>query len=682
MDKGCDSRDGGDADPPENVDKQPKPRPQLTFLAPTPQERQPRSPSRACTIAVLADEQAGCHTFAVLVVSMTEHALADHTGEGADAARPAPAVVGRRGRGRRMVRVGGVQGVLVRRGGGWVLDNDSEVRLWEALSGERGARTRLGALAAMLDAGFGSGRLLPRVNGRLSAIAGVEDPDKVCLVPVAGELLGPVAYACACLNDEKSWRWLVWALSARLDASLVRGIMWGPGWQSMHCRRGRGFDRDAHWVSEMPQSFWDRLSAHPQQQLRMAALASDPAARRGVLNDLAHQPSAGREVNDLVASNPRTPNKALAHLAARFGHGADRLVWRVAQNRRAGPDLLSRLADDRRREVRWLVAAHPAAPPQVLETLAGDDDLDVRMQAAWNSSTPAAALRRLAADEILRVRMGVASNPSTPQDVLAALLGDPYAAARSGAAANPNTAAHLAETLAADRAVTVRRAVAGRARRGEVLAALAQDPHWSVRARAAANRAAPVAVLESLAKDRSEGVRASVAGHPNTPADALAALAADTDAWPRYFVASNPNTAASLLAALAADTDEYVRHGVARNAAAPARLLKKLAADADEYVRCEVARQAAAAPELLEALAGDESWRVRGSVSGNERASEDLLARLARDDDAYVRGSVCNNASAPEGLVDALRRDGDYWVRARAAAAIERREQQGAPQRH
>ena len=582
--------------------------------------------------------------------------------------------------------MGGVQGVLALDERGWVVENDSEVRLWEALSGERGARTRLLALAAVLDAGLAPGRLLSRVNSRLSAIAGVDDPDKVCLVPVAGELLGPVAYACACLEDEWSWRWLAWALSARLDANLLRGVMWGPGWQSMHCRRhDRGFDRDTHWMSEMPQSFWDRLSAHPEQQLRMVALASDPTARRGVLKDLAHQPAAGNEVWDLVASNPRTPNKALAHLARRFQgsytHG--RVAWRVAQNRRAGPDLLSQLADSPSSELRSLAAAHPAVPGLVLEMLAGDDDCFVRMWVAQHSSTPVPTLRRLAADEILRVRMWVASNASTPRDVLEMLLGDRYAAARLHAVANPNTPTHVVETRAADRAITVRRAVADRAQSVEVLLALAEDPHGSVRAHVASNETAPEAVLESLAKDQSEWVRAAVAGHPNTPAGALAALAADTDEWIRFCVASNPKTKAGLLAVLAVDEDSLVRCGVAKNAAALARLLKKLAADADEDVRFCVAQQAAAPSELLEMLAGDESWSVRGSVARNEQASEDLLAMLAQDIDLHVRGSVCNNPSTPERVVDALRHDADYWVRAQAAAAIEkRRELKDTPQRY
>ena len=250
---------------------------------------------------------------------MTEQASVDHDTPRADGPRSVPRAVGRRGGRRRTVRVGGVQGVLVLRGDSWVVHNDSEVQLWEALSGERGARTRFWTLAAVLDAGLAPGRLLSRVNSRLSAIAAVTDPDEVFAVPVAGELLGPVAYACACSHDEWSWRWLAWALSARLDANLVRGVLPGPGWQSMRYRlRDRGFDRDTRWISEMPTSFWDRLGAHPDRRLRAVALASDPAARRGVLKDLAHQPALAVEVWDLVASNPRTPNKALAHLRSQL----------------------------------------------------------------------------------------------------------------------------------------------------------------------------------------------------------------------------------------------------------------------------------------------------------------------------------------------------------------------------
>ena len=621
----------------------------------------------------------------VLVVSMQEPVSVDHTTADAGGSRPGSRGGGRRARRRRTVRVGGVHGVLVLRGGRWVVDNDTEVQVWEALSAEAGARTRLWALAAVLDAGLAPGRVLPRLNGRLSAIAAVSVPEEVCRVPVADELMGPVAYACACVEDETSWRWLVWALSARLGINLRWERVGGPGWQSMWYQlRDWGFDRETHWISEMPQSFWDRLSAHPDRRLRDAAAASDPSARRGVLNDLAHRTDSVIEVWDLVACNPNTPAKALAHLVLRAQHGSvhERIAWRVAQNRRAGPHLLSQLARSRRWEPRLLAARHPAAPVSVLETLAGDDDIYVRAAVAGALSTPAPTLRQLAADEVLDVRMRVAWNPSTPEDALKVLLGDRYAAARSHAVANHNTPAHLAETLARDRAVTVRCCVAKRTRSSGVLLTLAGDPNRRVRDTVASNLAATEAVLASLATDQCEWVRSSVASHPAASASTLAALAADPDSRPRHSVARNDKTAPDLLSVLAADTEEPIKSGVAQNTATPTELLETLASDADNYVRGSVALNAASPSELLETLAADRSSLVRSLVARNPSASPELLAALAHDNDEWVRGSVAENASTPERVLDPLRADSEYWVRSQASATVrQRREQQDTPPR-
>ena len=86
--------------------------------------------------------------------------------------------------------VGAVGGVLVQRGGRWVVDNDSEVQLLEALRGESGARDRLWALAATLDAGVVDAGHLRRLNGRLSAIVAVERPEDLWRVLGAGEPVG------------------------------------------------------------------------------------------------------------------------------------------------------------------------------------------------------------------------------------------------------------------------------------------------------------------------------------------------------------------------------------------------------------------------------------------------------------------------------------------------------------
>ena len=88
--------------------------------------------------------------------------------------------------------------MFVRRGGCWVLGNEAELRMLEALGGSEGARGRLLALAAALDAGAVQGGDLRRLSRLLGEMAsGVP-----CLVRVPGHLLGAVAYACAFWDSE------------------------------------------------------------------------------------------------------------------------------------------------------------------------------------------------------------------------------------------------------------------------------------------------------------------------------------------------------------------------------------------------------------------------------------------------------------------------------------------------
>ena len=105
-----------------------------------------------------------------------------------------------------------------------------------------GARGRLLALAAALDAGAVQGGDLRRLSRLLGEMAsGVP-----CLVRVPGHLLGAVAYACAFWDSAAGWRWLGWALSARLDANLVRDWMPGPGRESRDAASGQLHGR--HWA--------------------------------------------------------------------------------------------------------------------------------------------------------------------------------------------------------------------------------------------------------------------------------------------------------------------------------------------------------------------------------------------------------------------------------------------------
>ncbi len=555
---------------------------------------------------------------------------------------------------RRVVSVGAVRGVLALRGGRWVVDNDSEVRLLEALRGERGARDRLWALVAALDAGVVEAGDLRRLNGRLSVIAALERPEEVWRVRVPRDLLGAVAYVCVCVREEMLLRWLGYALAARLDANLVWGLLPGPGWASWdvpHGRRWETFGRDVHWISELPESFWSRLGAHSDERLRAVAVASDPAARPKVLENLIDEHLGVPEVLDLVASHPRTPTRALRRVALRSWTRA-RPDLRVAQNRRATAGLLRGLADNIDWEVRYVAAAHPKAPVRALRRLARDDSYQVRAAVAGAVSAPAAVLEALASDRNVGVRRNVASNPSTPQAVLEALLGDRRAVVRAAAARNEITPVEAVAGRVRDRAIKVRSEVAARGVGAEVLAVLADDPKWAVRQAVAYNVQAPPEVLDRLAGDWCDEVRAGVAYNTGATSAALSALARDEFLWVRVHVAVNASVPIDLLVVLAADEDSYLRGEAAQNPAMPLAQLNRLATD--------------------------EFWEVRAGVALNPKASEDLLTKLAEDHHSGVRRCVCENDEAPLRLVDALRSDRDYRVRSAAAAACERRRDQAA----
>ena len=561
-----------------------------------------------------------------------------------------------RGERRRTVSVGVVRGVLALGEHGWVVDNDSEVRLLEALRGERGARQRLWALAAVLDAGLVEAGNLRWLNGRLSAIAAVERPEMVCRVWVADELLGAVAYVCVCVNDERFSRWLGFALSARLDANLVRGLLQGPGWESRFLPGRlywRGFDRETHWISEMPESFWDRVRAHGDERLRAVAVASDPAARPRVLESLADEHRGVPEVLDLVAANPRTPTRVLRRLAG-YSFGWERIGLRVAQNRSATVGLLAELAKSRDWESRYVAAWHPRVSASALRRLASDESFEVRAAVARAEAAPASVLEALASDRDVSVRRNVAWNPSTHRAVLEVLLEDRLADVRAAAVANENTPVELAASRARDRALRVRRQVAAcRGIGAEVLTALAEDSKEAVRREVALNVQTPREVLALLAGDSCLAVRAGVAYNRSASPDTLTMLASEEDRWLRARVALNKSTPEALLAVLAADVELYVRSEVAENAAAPA--------------------------DLLSTLAADDDWFVRAGVSSNTAAPSDLFGVLAQDRDPHVRRYLCENDEAPLPLVDALRSDRAYMVRAAATAACERRRAQTAP---
>ena len=550
---------------------------------------------------------------------------------------------------RRVVSVGAVRGVLVLGEDGWVVENDSEVRLVEALRGERGARDRLWALAATLDEGLVEAGDLRRLNERLSVITAIETVEDVWRVRVPEDLRGAVACVCSCVNEEMLSRWLGYGLAARLDANLVRGLLPGPGWESWHVPhrlRWRTFGRDVHWISEMPESFWQRLGAHRDEWLRDVSVASDPQARPKALEDLAGQWRRASEVKDLLACNPRTPTTVLGDLARR-SFSLQQVALRVAQNRSATKRLLGEMCKDQDWEVRYVAAWHSKVPVSALRRLVGDESREVRSAVARARAAPERVLGALACDGDVWVRRNVASNRSATAGVLEVLLGDRRAEVRAAAVANENTPVELVAARARDRAIGVRCEVAARPVGVDVLAVLAADPSWRVREAVAWNAQTAPEVLDALAGDANREVRAAVATSESTPPSTLEMLAGDDDWWVRSCVAANESCPGGTRTALVCDADPYVRGAAAEHVPVP--------------------------PEQLQALAEDEVWEVRAGVALNKRSPEGLLAVLAQDGCSDVRRCVCENDRAPQHLVDALCSDADYWVRAAAAAACERR---------
>ena len=545
---------------------------------------------------------------------------------------------------RRRVTVDGVVGVLALRDGRWVLANDLEVRVLEALGDRFGARGRLLALAATLDAGMVEGSQLRRLNRLLGEIA----HQTACLVHVPPEWLGAVAYACAWWGSHQAHEWLRWALSAQLDSGLVQtGLLPGPGLESLTwagCLVDGGFGRDTHWITEMPDGFWGRLRL--DGGLAGVVAACDPSTSAARLAELAEIGQQQLELLDLVVSHPRCPEAVLRKIAS-ISMAGPAVRQRVAQNLNTPSGVLDQLADNFYADVRRTVAVHPSTSPHTLERLAGAQEVDVRAAAAGNPRLSGWVLEVLADDAELLVRSWVAANASTPPETLQRLLGDRNAQVRACAVANPSTAVGAVAALVADRAFRVRCVVAGRVGiDAAALEVLAADSKPAVRAAVAASRGCDKGLLGRLAEDPDDGVRAAVAANDAAPAVVLELLAADSYWWARALVASNPATGAGLLAVLAGDSDVSVRVEAAENPNTPAASLEVLAGDAWGSVRCFVVRNPAAAEALLRILAQDEDEDVRAGAAANPTLPADLWSVLAEDDSYRVRASAAACAPA------------------------------------
>ena len=545
---------------------------------------------------------------------------------------------------RRTVTCDGVPGVLVKGADGWALDNEPEVRMLAAMGGSDQALGRLRALAETLNAGLIDPSGLSLLNKRLAAIAAVDDEDDLCRVRVPDEVVPAAAFACAHLGDENSSEWLVWMLSARLDDNLLRNVLPGPGlltFQYLNSKYDQGFDRDARWADQMPPSFWEALSSHPDRWLADAAAASDPGTKAKELKRLAQ--SDDDVVLDLVASHPNTPSKTLVGISE-TPDVSYFVRWRVAQNKSASARTLRRLAGHAFWQIRFVAASHPNMDAATLAGLGGDETEQVRSAVGRHLDTPVDVLRELAGDDDKSVRASVASNPSSPVELIERLLSDRISSVRRNAVYNPSTPVELVIPRAQDRAQGVRRAVAADSRvPAHVFESLARDPKLVIRRTVAYTENAPGFVLRDLAADPDEHVKYWVAGNPSTPPDVLTDLSAASDAHLRALVAGNPSAPAGVLKTLAEDPSESVRSGLAGNSSASADVLRALAASAHFWVRADVAGNPSAPAGVLRTLADDPEYWVRARVAANPSASTEALAVLAGDANYRISADAAAN---------------------------------------
>ena len=358
-----------------------------------------------------------------------------------------------------MVHCDGALGVLARRGGVWSVDNESELRVLAALGGAADALRRAKALAAALNAGLVEAGNISALNRIVGMVRAADDRS---VRWGHGWFLPALCFVCAVLAGRSEARWLGWALSARLDANLVRMWLPGPGllsFEAFRDRRGRirawGYGREVRWLAEMPSEFWglmdrcDRcepadeafcVASRPGEAscLRALRTSSDPATKPAVLRDLAA--TKDKTVLDMVASHPNTPTKTLLEMSKSPWSG-DYVKWRVAQNKQASPWLLQRLSKQHCPVLRAAAATHPNMAQRSLQRLAVDTDALVRAMAAMHPETPAPMLGGLAGDPDTQVRANTAAHPSCPPDALKRLLGDRLGAVRAAAVSNPLTPA-------------------------------------------------------------------------------------------------------------------------------------------------------------------------------------------------------------------------------------------------
>lgn len=165
-------------------------------------------------------------------------------------------------------------------------------------------------------------------------------------------------------------------------------------------------------------------------------------------------------------------------------------------------DLLNKLINIDRDEIRRLLAKHPDTSSEILIQLSQYKDKQTREKVGANSNTPLDILEKFANDKSDRIRSGVARNLSTPLEIINKLSRDPSKRVLIGIAQNPKTPE-------------------------ELLITLAKDTNNRVRCEVARNPNTPSNILEKLSEDKDDKVRKAVANNSHTPLNTLEKLSQD-----------------------------------------------------------------------------------------------------------------------------------------------------------
>lgn len=180
------------------------------------------------------------------------------------------------------------------------------------------------------------------------------------------------------------------------------------------------------------------------------------------------------EVQSIVASHPRTPERVLLRMAKSADVGVQRFV---AGNPGACLETLKILAEGKT-VLQHSLLGLDELPDEVLDKLAKSESFEVRMRLACRKDVSGSVLQTLSKDKVWPVRMVVAKNPLTSADIIAKL---------------------------------------------------ADDKAWQVRMWVASRKDIAKKHLKKLAEDEAQPVRLWVASNPNTPKAVLKQLLADKD---------------------------------------------------------------------------------------------------------------------------------------------------------